>query len=186
MSSNVQITNETKNRISFTTTTNHESATDLHTSNIIRRDENDNIKFNSALMRYNQKHHHRESASVNFDDMKAEYNQEFNEIKDYFIFKAIGNFKLYESICISKLSELNREHDDSVKTKLYSAVILDSKEKILQIKNNNINLDNMYKANQVFKKMEDCLHVLGDELLFISENFETGVIDKICTEKKVE
>jgi hypothetical protein len=120
---------------------------------------------------------------TNFDDLDDHYNEEYKEIKDYFIMKPIADYKLYDTICISSLSELNREYDDAVKTKLYSAVILDNKSKIVEIKNNKIMFDNTYKANNIQSVMEHTLYTICDELLYLTQKFEKDIIDKICSQK---
>jgi hypothetical protein len=104
-------------------------------------------------------------------------------LKDYFIYRSVGNYKLYDTVCISELSELNRKYDDSVRSKLYSAVILENKDKILQLKSSSLSFENAYKANFIYSKMEENLHYLCDELLCISEEFESEVITKICSER---
>lgn len=171
MSSNLNVTNNPKKNIEFTTTSN----------NLVRPDS-DAINFKSKPMRSIQNRIRSQSFN-NFDDLEAEYNDEYKEIKDYFIMKPIANYKLYDTICISNLSELNREYDDAVKTKLYSAVILDNKSKIIEIKNNKIMFENTYKANNIQSVMEHTLHTLCDELLYLTENFEKDIIDKICSQK---
>lgn len=156
--------------------TNHTTSDKL-----ITESESDKIVFKSSLMKNYKK---RNSGILsNFDDLEAENDNEFKEIKDYFIMKPIDDLKLHETICISKLSELNMLHDYEVKTKLYSAVILDNKDKIVQIKNNKINLENIYKANHIHIKMEQTLQTLCDELISISETFEREIIDKISSER---
>ena len=130
MSQKVTIIKDTKTPSTSSFTSSATKTTITTTSNFdgVVRNENDsmsviqsNVNFKSSMMRnYIKKN---SSTNLNFDDLQCEMDQEYLELKDYFIYKAIGDRELYSTVCISDLSELNRKHDDSVKTKLYSAVI---------------------------------------------------------------
>jgi hypothetical protein len=177
--SQIKLPNNSDN-LTITTTTNI-------SENIIRA-EVESISVNSRSVTYKSEVMknftlRKSLTNLNFDDLQVEIDPEYLELKDYFIYKAIGDRKLYSSLCISDLSELNRKYDDSVKTKLYSAVILDNKEKIVQLKNNKIDFENVYRANSLFSKLEENLYYLCDELINVSECFEKEVIDNICTER---
>ena len=174
-SNNVKIkTAPAKEGVTITTT----SSNAISTSGVMQA-----VVFRSALMKKFQDSFVASKNFGNFEDLEAEYNEEFKEVKDYFIMKPIGPMALYQSVCISYLSELNMQFDDEVKTKLYSAVILDNKEKIVQIKNNKIMFENIYKANAVHHNMEHSLQSLCDELLLMSESFEGEVTNKISSER---
>jgi len=179
MSKNINVTTESQTKTQGSISTNTTITT---STNTVTRGENESFSFNSKIMKDYQKRSSHMNF-LNFDDLQAEMNNEYKEIKEYFIMKPIGEYNLYETLCISELSELNREHDDNVKTKLYSSIILDNKDKIVQIKNNKINLETIFKANHLYTKMEQTLHYLCDELVCISESFENEVINRICSNR---
>ena len=177
MSSNINVKTKsnTKDGVSFTTT--NSSSSNANSA------ESSHVVFKSTMMKAFQNQLNKLKTFQNFDDLEAEYNEDFKEIKDYFIMTPIGNERLYQSVCISYLSELNMKFDDEVKTKLYSAVILDNKNSIVNIKNNKIIFENVYKANGIHNQMELNLSTLSDEMMCMSENFESEIINKISSER---
>ena len=105
--------------------------------------------------------------------------EEHSEIKENILMQNVLEYKLYDSVCSTCLSELQRFNDDNVRSKLYSAVIKDKKDKIKQIKSNQVNFETVEKSCLVSDYLESNLFNLADELYAYSENFRTEVIELI-------
>jgi hypothetical protein len=176
MSQNLNITTQIKTQENVSTTIN------TTTTQTIVREENCSVSYNSYMMKNFKKRHFVEN-SLEFDNLDAQIDEEFSEIKDYFIMKPIGEYKLFDTICISRLAELNRMYDDDVRSKLYNSVILDHKAKILLIKNKEFSFENNVKADYINSRLEKSLHSLTDEFAYITESFEEEIINKVSKNK---
>jgi hypothetical protein len=188
MSLNINLKTETKTPVvssnipktTFITTTNNESGIQVR-SEVNSLSNQQFVKFNSQLMCDLQRRN--SNKFLNFEDDSYIFNEEFKEYKDNFIYKECGKYKLYDTASISEISEYMRLNDVDITYRLYSSVIKGNKDKILQIKNSQLDLKSSFKANFIYSKMEESLHTLCDELLCLSEGFENEVINKICSER---
>lgn len=181
MSQNINITTEAKSQSSFSATTTSQTTTT--SSQINTRKESSSVSYNSSMMNnYSQKSLKKRIIDFEMTE-NDEIDDEFKEIKEYFIMQPIGNYQLYDAVCISRLAELNREYDDTVRNKLYSSVILDQKSKIVQIKEQKISFEESLKADLIEKKMEQNFLSIIDEFACITESFDSEIISKICSNK---
>ena len=92
------------------------------------------------------------------------------------------NFEKYQTICAARLSDLEKdaeEHDVTIKRKLYSAVILDNKTKIVNILRNEYDVDSVLTAERLMFNLRQYLMQLSDEIILVTESFEENVVDKI-------
>ena len=67
--------------------------------------------------------------------------KEHLEINDYILMEDAPqhNVSKYSSICKNCLSDINREREDDLLTKLFDRIIINNQEKIIQIKENKYN-----------------------------------------------
>jgi len=119
------------------------------------------------------------NTEFNFDKMDANYCQEHGEIKDYIIMSTPPQgFRIYDLICKNCLSHINYRNPNPVKAELFDTVIIDNKEKILQIKQNKLDLQTG-NSGELIKILKDTILPLADELIFLSEDFDTQISGKI-------
>ena len=127
-----------------------------------------------------------EGKDFEFDDHDNIRCDQHFELKDNFMISEIKEYEKYDIICSTCFSMLNRDYDDSLRTKLYSAVIYDNKEKIVQIKEDQINFQLFTVAKSLQVHTHNDIMCLGDELHEFAHSFETNVIDRFTTCKTTD
>ena len=116
-----------------------------------------------------------DNVEFDFDSTEGNYCNTHNEIKDYILFSKIENYRLYDTICKNCLSQLNRK--GHVNAELFDNVIIDNKEKILEIRQNKVNLSGA--SAETLNVLKETILPLADELIFLSEVFDAEVLGKI-------
>ena len=136
-----------------------------------------NSKFLVEFMRNKAKG----GKDFSFDQIEHIRCEKHFELKDYFMLSKTKEIDLYEIICSTCLSDLNIEYDDNLKSKLYSRIILDQKEKIVQIKHDQINFELFTTTKSMQVHTHNDIMCIADELLNFNDSFENEVIDKMTT-----
>lgn len=179
MSSNTNYTTITSSTTATTSTT-----TVSGSNSTIIREETNSINFNEfrskALKRAMSNNN--STSGFNIHDNSSLLDEEFKELKEYILLESYGNNMKYSTICAARLSDLEREQEElnvDVRKKLYSAVILDNKSKILNILRNEFDQTSITNADSLMVQLRIHLIQLADELMECSEYFELNVINKI-------
>jgi hypothetical protein len=191
--------NSTSNVVTSDTVTTNTITTNSSTNNVVTggttvsgnttttttivRKETDPISYKSSFMINFRKNVVSSGHSMDFDEIDSHYSQNYKEIKEFFLYQPIGKYNMYDTVCSPTLSELESNFPDQVKSKLYVSAILDNKDKILQILNNKVNFETLYKSNYYNSKLEQTLYSLSDEMIYIAEYFDSEVIGRISTER---
>jgi cob(I)alamin adenosyltransferase len=110
------------------------------------------------------------------DDVRCDIHK---DLKENFLMSETEECKKYEFLCSTCLSELNSKYDDSLKSKLYSAIIINEKENILKIRDDKIDFHLFYLGKSLQTHTRNEILLLGDELVNFSKSFETEVIDML-------
>jgi hypothetical protein len=168
---------------SFTTTSQTITTTNNTSSQAPKREEN-LFKFKKyiSMAIANSMKNHSNSSYINLKDLTAERDPDFKEIKEYILLKPIFEHKTFDTICAARLSEVEREAENqniTIKKKLYSAVILDNKDKIVNILNDEYEKVDLMNADQLMNRLNQYLIMLADEIMELSESFEKNVINRI-------
>lgn len=115
-----------------------------------------------------------------FENLESIYCNEHEELNEYILFENVDQVhKIYDTICKNCLSELNRTRNRQFHAQLWDAVIFDNKDKIWQIKNNKLNLNNVSYVSEAGNILRDNIVTLADELIYVSESFESDITSKI-------
>ena len=117
----------------------------------------------------------------NFDQIEHVRCDKHFELKDHFMISKTEEYQQYDIICSACLSDLNRKYDDYLRSKLYSGIITENKEKILQIKEDKVNFEIFTMGKSLDVNTHNDIAVSGDELLNFSHSFDTNVISKFTT-----
>lgn len=117
---------------------------------------------------------------IESEDFENAYCNEHEDLKEFIIFEDVNEeHRKYDNICKVCLSELNRNLKRQVKTQLWDTVILNHKDKIWQIQNNKLNINSVSYGSEAGSILRDSILTLADELIYISETFETEITSKI-------
>ncbi len=157
---NVIVRNESASEFSF-------SATGRYTNQVFQKIPLEGFKKRGTIV---------PNIEFSFDATDANYCSTHNEIKDYILFSKVENYRLYDTICKNCLSQLNRK--GHVNAELFDSVIIDNKEKILQIRQNKLNLTGGVSV-EVMRNLKETILPLADELIYLSEVFDAEVLGKI-------
>jgi len=157
---NYVVRKETTSEYTFT-------ASGKYTSQVFKKKPLDGFAKRGTIMPDN--------VEYNFDSTEGNYCNTHNEIKDYILFSKIENYRLYDTICKNCLSQLNRK--GHVNAELFDNVIIDNKEKILEIRQNKVNLSGA--SAETLNVLKETILPLADELIFLSEVFDAEVLGKI-------
>lgn len=115
-----------------------------------------------------------------FDNSSQNFCTTHKELKEFILYETIEEYRLYDTICKNCLSLLNfrKGGNTDYKSKLYDTVIIDNKDKLIQIRNNRFESgDNRFpEVNDILK---DTIMPLIDELMYISEIFQEEVTEKL-------
>lgn len=114
----------------------------------------------------------------NFDSTEANYCNTHNEIKDYILFSKVENYRIFDTICKNCLSQINYRNPNPAKAELFDTVIIDNKEKIIQIRQNKLQLDGG-NTSETLNVLKENILPLADELIYLSEVFDHEVCGKI-------
>ena len=114
----------------------------------------------------------------NFDSTEGNYCTTHNEIKDYILFSKCEGYKIFDTICKNCLSQINYRNPNPAQTALFDAVIIDNKEKILNIRQNKLQLGGG-NSSETLKVLKETILPLADELIYLSEIFDQQVCGKI-------
>lgn len=115
-----------------------------------------------------------------FESEEATYCTVHDEIMDYILLEDVDEtWEKNDTICKVCYSELERKLGRSPKRVLYDTVIFDHKEKILQIKNNQLNLNSGSYGIETVSFMRDNIISLADELIYLSESFASEISNRI-------
>jgi len=137
--------------------------------------------LSSILLKNSKKGSILPNIELNFDKMDSNYCQEHGEIKDYILMSTPPQgFKIYDIICKNCLSQINYKNPNPVKAELFDSIIIDNKEKLLQIKQNKLDLHTGNSGELIELINETILH-LADELIFLSEEFDNQITGKISS-----
>jgi len=119
------------------------------------------------------------NAEFNFDKMEANYCQEHGEIKDYILMSTPPQgYRIFDLICKNCLSQINYKNPNPVKADLFDTVIIDNKEKLLQIRQNKLDLQTG-NSGKIIQLIKETILPLSDELIFLSEDFDNQISGKI-------
>jgi hypothetical protein len=113
-----------------------------------------------------------------FDKFEQIRCEKHAELKANFMISETEEFKKHEIICSTCLAELNSKYNDSIKSKLYSAIIVNEKEKIVKIKEDKINFDLFYLGKSLHVHTYNKILSSGDKLNTFFKSFDENVIDK--------
>ena len=136
-----------------------------------------NSKFLLEFMRNKAKG----GKDFSFDQIEHIRCEKHFELKDNFMLCKTKEIDLHDIICSTCLSDLNRQYDDSLRSKLYSGIIFNQKEKILQIKHDQINFELFTTTKSMQVHTHNDIMCIADELLNFNDSFENEVIDKMTT-----
>ena len=123
-----------------------------------------------------------ESSMFSLDYLKTDLICKLHsEYKDSFLFEKIDNFNLYDRICKYCESEIKMKIRRTVNSQLYSEVIQENKDKILQIREKNISLDSFStKRDDDCKNMlNDRIFPIADEIIDLADNFQKEILSKL-------
>lgn len=103
------------------------------------------------------------------------------ELKEFILYESIEDYQLYDTICKNCLSLLNfrKGGNSDYKSKLYDTVILDNRDKLIQIRNNKFESGGDSKYLEINDVLKETIMPLVDELMYISEVFQGEVSDKL-------
>ncbi len=90
----------------------------------------------------------------------------------------VDKYKANDTICKNCLSQINYKNPNPARADLFDTIIIDNKNKIMEIRSNKINLLGGDTA-EVLSCMRENVLPLADELLFLSETFETEICNKM-------
>jgi hypothetical protein len=141
---------------------------------------NINSKYLLDFIKGQEANHTKDFIFENLENVKCE---KHSELKELFICSETKEYEKNDIICCNCLSELNRDYDDSIKSKLYSRIIMEEKEKILQIKENKINFDIFTITKSLQIHTNNCIVSIANEFLNFNETFENKIINKIAIYK---
>jgi len=157
------VRSETSGELSFT-------ASGKYTSQVFKKKPLDGFAKRGTIMPDN--------IEFSFDSTEGNYCSTHNEIKDYILFSKVENFRIFDTICKNCLSQLNRRNPNPAKAELFDSVIIDNKDKILQIRQNKLNLSGGSSA-ETLNVLKETILPLADELIYLSEVFDAEVLGKI-------
>ncbi len=118
------------------------------------------------------------NTDFNFDHNEANYCTRHSEIKDYFLMSKVEGFKLLDTICKNCLSQINHRNPNPARADLFDTIIFDNKDKIIQIKENKLNLSGS-SSSETLGILKDTVLPLADELINLSELFYNQICGKI-------